>query len=401
VSSLIPNLLTWQGSMVVVDPKGENTAITARHRHRMGQTVHVIDPWGITGMHASRFNPLLWLDPDSADVVEDAMLLADSLVVGSDDPEDTFWAGEAKAFLAGLILHIITTEPRERRHLGTLREFLTFGETEFDWLIDDMRANHAAYGLVARAADRLMQKAKRERSGVISSAQAQTHILDSPRMVSAMCASDFDLAHLKRGAMTLYLVLPADRLATHGRWLRLMISLSLAALTRERMPPRRPVLFMLDEFAALGRLESIETAMGLLAGYGVQLWPVLQDLAQLEDLYPKRWRSFLANAGAIQAFGVNDEGTAEYLSALLGTRTATVRQRTRPGSGAHDEHQGQHESYSAVSRPLLMPHEILQMPPDKQLVFLQGQPPIFADKVRYYADKEFEGMFDPNPMVRR
>jgi len=401
VSSLIPNLLSYPGSMVVIDPKGENTAITARHRRDMGQTVHVIDPWGITGIQTSRFNPLLWLDPSGPDLIEDVMLLADTQVVASDGKDDVFWTPETIALLAGFMLHIVTTEPRERRHFGTLREFVTFGEAEFDWLIDDMRANQGAHGLVARAANRLMQKSKRERSAVISSAQAQTHILDSPRMVDALAASDFDLRNLKRGAMTLYLVLPADRLVTHGRWLRLMISLCLATLTRDRMPPPHPVLFMLDEFAALGRLQAVETAMGLLAGYGVQLWPVLQDLAQLEDLYPSRWRSFLANAGAIQAFGVNDHGTAEYLSSLLGTRTATVRQRTRPGSSARNERRGQNESFSVVSRPLLMPHEILLMPPDKQLLLLQGQPPILADKLRYYADREFADLFDPNPMLRQ
>jgi type IV secretion system protein VirD4 len=94
-------------------------------------------------------------------------------------------------------------------------------------------------------------------------------------------------------------------------------------------------------------------AMGLLAGYGVQLWPILQDLSQLQDLYPHRWRSFLANAGVVQAFGVNDAGTAEYLSSLLGTRTVIVRHEGRSMDGK----QRGTENYGPASRPLLMPHE--------------------------------------------
>lgn len=396
VSAIIPNLLTWPGSMLVIDPKGENAIVTARRRKAMGQKVHVLDPWGITGLDGGCFNPLLALSPDSADLVEDASLLADSLVLPTTKADDEFWNGEARSLLAGLIMHIVTTEMPENRHLGKLRALLTLGEAEFADLLDDMNDNSAAFGLVARTAQRLLQKTDRERSGVISTAQAQTHFLDSPRMTEILRASSFDLADLKSSRTTIYLVLPADRLATHGRWLRLMVGLCLSALTSDRRPPKNPVLFLLDEFAALGRLQAIETAVGLLAGYGVLLWPILQDLAQLQDLYPQRWRSFLANTGIIQAFGVNDMGTAEYLSKMLGQRTVTVRHHGR--SGESDRTRGS-ENYAVTGRPLLMPQEIMRLPPNQQLLLLHGKPPILADRVRYYVDKEFEGMFDQNPMV--
>lgn len=397
VSSIVPNLLTWPGSMVVIDPKGENAVITARHRREMGQAVHVLDPWGITGLPRSRFNPLRELSAHHEDFVEDVTLHADGLVMSDGHQDSEFWVNESRALIAGIEMQVATTQPPERRHLGLVRRYLTAGDTDFDWLLDEMSDNGAAFGLVARAADRIRQKSDIERSSVISSAQAQTHFLDSPRMVDVLSASDLDLGDLKRGNMTLYLVLPAERLATHGRWLRLMIGLCIAALTRDRTPPPHPVLFLLDEFAALGRLQAIETAMGLLAGYGVQLWPILQDLSQLEDLYPHRWRSFLASAGAIQAFGVNDKGTAEYLSAMLGNRTVIVRQQGRSSAG---ERESASENYGVAGRPLLMPQEILQLAPDKQLVLLQGRPPILADKLRYYRDREFAGLFDPNPMIR-
>lgn len=400
VSSIIPNLLTWPGSLVVIDPKGENAAVTARHRREMGQAVHVLDPWGITGLPRSHFNPLLWLDPEGEDLVEDAALLAESLVKAAGPTHDEFWSVEARALIAGLVMHIVTTEPKAGRTLSTLRRLLTESGDDFDWLLDDMLGNEAAFGLAARAAERLKQKAERERSGVISTAQAETHFLDSPRMAEVTARSDFDLGQLKRGAVTLYLVLPAERLATHERWLRLMVGLCIATLTRDRTPPLRPVLFVLDEFAALGRMQAIETAMGLLAGYGVQLWPILQDLSQLEDLYPRRWRSFLANAGVVQAFGVNDAGTAEYLSSLLGTRTVTVRQQGRRANEV-EQGRGGSENYAPTARPLLMPHEILRLPEGKQLVLIQGKPPLLADRVKYYGDAEFTGLFDANPMVSR
>jgi len=397
VSAIIPNLLTWPGSVLVIDPKGENAIVTARRRREMGQRVHVLDPWGITGLACGRFNPLTELAPDNVDLVEDAVLLADGLVLPGTKADDEFWNGEARSLIAGLVMHIVTTELPEDRHLGTLRAMLTLGEKEFADLLEDMNDNHAASGLVARTARRLLQKTDRERSGVISTAQAQTHFLDSPRMTEILGASSFNLGDIKSGRMTIFLVLPADRLATHGRWLRLVVGLCLAALTRDRRAPAHPVLFMLDEFAALGRLQAVETAMGLLAGYGVLLWPILQDLSQLQDLYPTRWRSFLANAGVVQAFGVNDMGTAEYLSKMLGQRTVTVRHLGR--SGETEMSRGS-ENYGPAARPLLMPQEILRLPPHHELLLLQGKPPILADRVRYFADREFQRMFDRNPMVR-
>lgn len=397
VSAIIPNLLTWPGSMLVIDPKGENASVTARRRRAMGQKVYILDPWGITGFEGCRFNPLLALSPDSADLVEDATLLADSLVVPATKADDEFWNTEARSFLAGLIMHIVTTEAPENRNLGTLRTLLTLGEAEFADLLEDMNDNHAAFGLVTRTAQRLLQKTDRERSGVISTAQGQTHFLDSPRITDVLASSSFDLDELKSSRMSIYLVLPADRLATHGRWLRLVVGLCLSALTRDRHPPENPVLFLLDEFAALGRLQAVETAIGLLAGYGVLLWPILQDLAQLQDLYPQRWRSFLANTGVIQAFGVNDMGTAEYLSKMLGQRTVTVRQHGRSGDAVISRGS---ENYAATGRPLLMPQEIMRLPPNQQILLLHGKAPLLADRVRYYSDKEFQGLFDQNPMVR-
>ena len=419
VSSIIPNLLTWpaDGSMLIVDPKGENADVTARRRRELGQAVHVLDPFGITRQPAARFNPLLWLEPFGDDLAEDAALLADGLVVSGRNEEQEFWNAEARALIAGLIMHVATTELPERRHLGTVRRLLTAppegvhhgrhaphrdGRSRappaaFNALLDRMASNNAALGLIAGAAHRLLQKSARERSGVISTAQANTHFLDSPRMTEVLGASDFDLWDLKSGRMTIYLVLPAERLPTYGRWLRLMVSLCLAALTRDRAPPPHPVLFLLDEFAALGRLQAIETAMGLLAGYGVQLWPILQGLDQLKDLYPRRWQSFVANAGVVQAFGINDMGTAQYLSTMLGNRTVTVRQRNRDGTGhAH----ARSESYGPAARPLLLPQEVMHLDGEKQMLLMQGRAPILADKLCYYADPEFGGMFDPNPMVR-
>ncbi len=148
-----------------------------------------------------------------------------------------------------------------------------------------------------------------------------------------------------------------------------------------------PVL--LDEFAALGRLETIERAMGLMAGYGLQLWPILQDMSQLKDLYGVRAGTFIANAGVQQVFCVNDFETAKWLSQMIGQETTGYQtQSFKPGDVPST-------SLNVTGRDLMTPDEIMQLPPELQLLRVQGQPTAVAQKLRYYADHEFQGLFVP------
>ena len=388
VSAIIPNLLTYPGSVFVIDPKGENAAATVLHRKEMGQRVHILDPWHVIGLRPSGFNPLDLLDPNSPDIAEDAALIADSLVMTkAGTASDAFWEEEAKSLIAGLALYIVTSEFTEERTLPYLRALLTLDPTEFQALLDSMSESKAANGLVARCANRLKQKPDRERASVLSSAQAHTHFLDSPRMAETLHRSDFSPHDLQWQPTTIYLVLPSNRLTTYARWLRLILNLTLAALADRPRKVNPPILFIMDEFAALGRLETIETAIGLMAGYGVQLWPIVQDISQLRDLYPQRWASFIANAGVIQAFGVNDPMTAEILSKMLGTKSATVR-NTSEGHSVSGTSGG--TSYNAVSRPLLYPAEIRQLPRHEQLLLIDGLPPVRAKKITYYEDRAIQ-----------
>ena len=398
MAAVVPNLLTYPGSVICIDPKGENAAVTARARREMGQEVHILDPWHITGQRGSAFNPLSWLQTGSLDLVDDAAVIADALVSDRATAEAAHWVNEAKGLLTGLILHVAESEPAARRTLARVRDLLCADYDGWKNLLDRMAESDGAFGLVARAAARMDQKSDRERSGVISTAQSNTNFLDSPRMGAAMDGSDFRLESLKRRPTTLYLVIPSERIITHGRWLRLMVALSLATMARTQGAPERPVLFLLDEFAALGRLEPVENAVGLLAGYGVQLWPIVQDFSQLTDLYGQRWVSFFSNAGVVQAFGVSESMTARELSARLGRRTVTVRHDTASPNGPGGRRVTL--AYGATARDLLTPDEIMRLDGGKELLLLRGQKPILADKVRYYADAEFKGLFDPNPMLQ-
>lgn len=391
VGTIIPNLLTADRSVICIDPKGENARIAGRARATFGP-VHVLDPFGVTGQTSAAFNPLDTLDAFGLDVAEDASTLADALVF--DEPGmagEAHWNEEAKALIAGLILHIVTDEDHDRRSLATLRDYLTRAPAAFAALLDDMQASTAANGLVARAANRHLGKADREAAGVLSAAQRHTHFLDSPRMTAVLGRSDFRFADLKRNNASVFLVLPPDRLSTYSRWLRLLVTQSLLDMARDPAKPETPVLYLLDEFAALGHLAPVERAMGLMAGYGVQLWPILQDVHQLRATYGQKAGTFLSNAGVLQVFGVNDHDSARLISDLLGQETVVFQTMSR---ALNSDKSGISYGEQHTARPLLTPDEVRNLPQHVELLFLAGQRPIIAGKLVYYDDPEFRGLYD-------
>ena len=213
-------------------------------------------------------------------------------------------------------------------------------------------------------------------------------------MISVLSQSDFRFCDLKSRNTTVFLVLPPDRLSTYSRWLRLLITQSLIEMARTSVVPvteAKPVLYLLDEFASLGYLAPVERAMGLMAGYGVQLWPILQDIHQLRATYGKRAGTFLSNAGVLQVFGVNDHDTARLVSDLLGQETVVFQTVAR---ALDSEQSGLSFSQHHTGRPLLTPDEVRNMAEQNQLLFLAARRPIVARKLRYYADAEFKERYD-------
>ena len=401
VGTVIPNLLAAERSVLVIDPKGENARIAGEARRRFG-TVHVLDPFEVSGHPSTCYNPLDRLTPNSLDLGEDAASLTEALVM---DPPgqvtEAHWNEEAKAILGGLIMFCVCHEDRDRRSLATVREYLTLPPEKLRALLELMQDSDEAGGLIARAANRFLGKADREAASVLSNAQRHTHFLDSPRIAKCLARSDFAFSDLRHRITSVFLVLPPNRMDAYSRWLRLLVSQALQDIARDAEQPQNasegrserlktPALFLLDEFAALGRLEAVERAMGLMAGYGLQLWPILQDMSQLKDLYGERAGTFIANAGVQQVFGVNDFETAKWLSQMIGQETAGFQTDSfKPGDGPSF-------SNNLTGRDLLTPDEIMQLPPERQLLRVQGQATAVAQKLRYYTDPEFAGLFTPD-----
>ena len=400
-TAIIPNLLRYAGSALVVDPKGENAMITAHCRAAMGQKIFAVDPWGITlkaGLRPAHFNPLDWLRKGDIDITENAMLLADALVVSHGEQEH-FWVEEAKALLQGLILHVATASAEAgQRHLGRVRDLLLLDGEDMPKLFQLM--TESEHLVVASTGARCLQKEEKLLANVIASAQAQTHFLDSLRIRESLSASDFRFEDLKREKMTIYLVLPSDRLNAFGRWLRLLIQQAITVNARNiGEKPDQPVLFLLDEMPALGRLTMVEQAYGLMAGYGIQLWGIVQDLTQLKRIYGESWETFIGNSGVVQYFGSRDRTTAEYFSTLCGVKTVwTLSSAVSRSFGSGAGSSSTSETTSATQRKLVFADELMRLPSEKQLILIENLRPISARKVAWFDDAELKVLGQPIPM---
>jgi type IV secretion system protein VirD4 len=401
VSAIIPNLLTYKGSAIVIDPKGENALITMLTRHKLGNAIYLVDPWGIVvnrfnGAVSSRFNPMDWLRANDPDIGENAMMLADALVVANPKSKEPFWDEEAKALLMGLILYVaLAPDEKDKRTLARVRDLLLQDADEMQLLFQKMyRSNHP---IVAGTGARCMQKEERALSNVLSSAQSHTHFLDSPRLRESLSRSDFRFEDLKSTPGTVYLVLPSDRLNTFNRWLRLLIQHALTVNARNiDVEPERPILFLLDEMPALGRLTMIEQAYGLMAGFGVQIWGIAQDASQLRRLYEDGWETFISNAGCISYYGSRDVMTAEYFSKLAGVTTINSFSRSIAhavssalGSGTSTTSS---TSVAEGQRNLAYPDELMRLADNKQLLLIQNMNPISALRIKWHEHDALKGL---------
>lgn len=404
---LIPNLKLYPGSALVIDPKGELARETALHRRdALGQDVHVLDPWRVSGLpeeSLSCFDPLAQLREDADNLIDNADLVADALIVAS--ASDAHWTDAARALLRALILWL-ALDPVESggslanlpgiiaklgkeasadsRPMLAMLSQLDFEEAE-DWERD-------ALAIVRNQGEVMLGANPKELASIISTARTQLAFLESPAMARSFALSLLRLPQLKARPTTIYLCLPASRMGTHGRWLRLMVALAVASLEQTQGEPlAHPVLLVLEEFAALGHMRALEQAVAYMAGFGVKLWSVLQDLSQLKRHYKEGWETFLGNAGVLQAFSVTDQTTCEYLSKRLGQTTFQITNKTDVGSrGARDGDTGLRREFRTA--PLMTPDEIARKfarrPNGKggaagglSLVLIAGTHPFVCDRV--------------------
>jgi hypothetical protein len=322
---IVPNLLRWQTGAMVIDPKGENIEKTWEAREAMGQKVIGLDPFQISKIPArlrGGFNPLADLSPQTPRVRERLMVLADGMVV-SHDPKHMDWVEGTRAIIAGVMAFNVTTADDEFRNLSLVRKTLLLSDDQLLIEAQEMMQCLECGGLAVAAGQAILAALNATSNTIekqcLQKARAVTRWLDSPEIAAMLSHSTFSLDELRGGKLSLYVVLNADDIEHYGTLFRMIVRTALASMMAGGSGNNARVLFILDEFFSIGKLDVVAKSAGLMPSYGVHLLPILQDLGQLHELYgAKGAETFFGNADAHIFFGTGDPLTLQYVSDRIG-----------------------------------------------------------------------------------
>lgn len=325
VSCIIPALLSWQGPAVVIDPRGENYAVTAEHRRRMGHQVHTLDPFRITEeREPDALNPLDLLDYRADDFEDNATAIAAMLMQGTTFALDPYWDERAQNLIVETLRALYERWPDHVHTLGAVRDAIRTipGKQDYQALLNSAgptAAKRAKHILSSLSENEYSEG--RTRLSIFSVASSHLGFLRSRAVQQALRASTIQLDDIAAGSMqTIYLVIPPDKLATHGKLLRLWLGTMLTAISRRKRPPPQPTLFLIDEAAQLGPLNELRAALTLMRAYGMRVWTFWQDLSQIQNIYPRDWESLLNNSAIQQYFGAASPQASASLRRYAGRR---------------------------------------------------------------------------------
>jgi len=399
VGLVVPSLLTWPGSCIVHDIKGENWSLTAGLRARFGRVL-LLDP---TNTASSAYNPLLEVRRGEWEV-RDVQNVADVLV----DPEGSLerrnhWEKTSHSLLVGTILHVLYAETDKT--LGGVASFLSDPRRPIETtLVAMMTTPHLGkkgpHPVVASAARELLNKSDNERSGVLSTAMSFLGLYRDPVVAQVTRRCDWRIADIAAAEKptTLYLVVPPSDISRTKPLIRLILNQIGRRLTEDlnAINRRHRVLLMLDEFPALGRLDFFESALAFMAGYGLKSFLIAQSLNQIEKAYGAN-NSILDNCHVRVSFATNDERTAKRVSDALGTATEMRAMKNYAGHRLSPWLGHLMVSRSETARPLMTPGEVMQLPATDEIVMVAGAPPIRAKKARYFEDRRLAERILPTP----
>jgi type IV secretion system protein VirD4 len=409
VGVVIPNLLTWPGSIVCTDIKRENWAITAGYRRRCGQDVYLFDPLAPDGRTA-RWNPLQYVSEESGQRISDVQLIA-SMFFPDPVNTDPFWMASARSLFLGIALYLFSTPSLPRTIGEILRQGMANDEEGFahHWkrvVQGRMSGPHPLPEQCVRALYDVIDLAPQTTSSIRKTFTSRLELWMNPVLDAATAESDFDLRALRSRPMSIYLGVNPKDLARLAPLMSLFFQQAIALQT-DRLPEHDPslkhqVLLVLDEFPALGPIPIIAKASGFLPGYNVRTLMIMQTLAQLRQVYGPDGANTLLKTLAVRIhFAPKDMDDAEEISRELGFTTVKVKSVSTPVLTAFDtsNRRSRSVSVSEQRRALLLAQEVREIGPERELVFVENVQPILAKKIRYYLLPEFRKRLLPPPNV--
>jgi type IV secretion system protein VirD4 len=383
---LLPSLFK-NTSFVIVDPKGELAAISARVQREAGKKVIILNPWNLLGMVSAGYNPLDILNIDSPNLADDIEMIAESIVPKGAGGENQHFHDKARSYISTLLLHLVTHFPKEEHHLEKIWEWLRLDQEHWIALLADMILNkHETFGSIIKAGANeilgLMKSSEREYGSIISTAQLSTDFIKSPNLRNAMKETiGFTSDEISSGRLVVYLCIPFERFSSHGAWVRLVVTSLMRAVVRN---PKEQVCFLIDEAYAFGYHSEIDRALGAYAGFGIHVWSIFQSLVQIKNLYKDNWENFVANCSVRHFFNISDNFSADYISHMFGNTSVPTYNERGEVSGAS-------------ARPLVTPDELRRQSGDTIYTVIDQLPPAVLPKVPYY-DMNLD--CDPNPYYK-
>jgi type IV secretion system protein VirD4 len=384
VGFVIPNLLYWEDSVFVHDIKLENYELTSGWRKKMGQEAYVwspADPDGFT--HC--YNPIDWVSSKPGQMVDDVQKIANLIM-----PEKEFWNNEARSLFLGVVLYLLAV-PEKVKSFGEVVRTMRSDDVVYnlavvlDTLGNDIHP--VAYMNIAA----FLQKADKERSGVISTMNSNLELWSNPLIDTATASSDFNVLEIKKKLTTVYVGLTPDNLKRLQPLMQVFYQQATEFLSRKMPGKAEPygVMFMMDEFPTLGKMEQFMTGIAYFRGYHVRLFLIIQDTQQLKGIYEEPgMNSFLSNSTYRVTFAANNYETANLISQLCGNKTVEQVSASKPKFLDFNP-ASRSLNVSKAQRALLLPQEVINLPRDEQILLIESSPPIKSYKIKYFEDPFF------------
>ncbi len=398
VSIVLPNLLHYDESVVVLDIKMENFAYTSKFRQAHGHHVFLFNPFSTDGQ-THRWNPLDAVDRDPNRRVGEIQAIG-QVLYPTEQIKDAFWNESARNLFLGLTLSIMET-PSLPCSLGeVLRQASGKGQPIKDYLQDLIssraKSDTPLSDVCTAALHRFCATSENTMASILATLTAPLTIFSNPIVDAATSATDFDLTQVRAKRMSIYVGIPANRLSDAALLVNLFFS-QLIHYNTVDLPATNPrlkyqCLVILDEFPAIGRVNILAKAVGFMAGYNLRLLPIIQSFSQLESVYgEKDARTFVTNHACQILFAPREQRDAQYYSQMLGTYTAEAISTgtSRPVAWGNGKQASSSSTRSEQARPLLLPQEVKELGDQRAIITLMHTKPILCDKARFYAEPVF------------
>ncbi|MBB3179383.1 type IV secretory system conjugative DNA transfer family protein [Variovorax sp. Sphag1AA] len=398
VGVVIPNLLDYQESMVVLDIKQENYDLTSGWRASQGQQIFLFNPFA-EDRRTHRWNPLSYVSNDPAFRVSDLMSIAAMLYPdGADDQK--FWVSQARnAFMAFALYLFEKWEADEEQGLPMhFRSIRTLGQI-YRLSSGDGSDLRAFYQSLAQspflsenaqsAFSNLLSQAAETFASILGTFKEPLNAWINPVLDAATSADDFLLTDVRKKKMTIYIGIQPNKLAESRLIVNLFFSQLINVNTRElpqnNQALKHQCLLLMDEFTSIGKVDIIAKAVSYMAGYNIRLLPIVQSMAQLDATYGKEVARTLVTNHALQiVYAPREQQDANDYSEMLGYTTVRKENLTRNRGDVS-------RAQSEERRALMLPQELKAMGPDKEVFLYEGIPhPVLCEKIRYYQDPYFK-----------